>query len=177
MTMMLSDASTQVLGSEISYHDRRETGPTLSSKYRNLRRIGQLKFMLRRREIHGLTHLRSMCSSSYLNETNEVVGSELSISPGIGDAVGPLGSSHHTWAMNSWSCRCEKKHWGYWLMSIPWTASRLTTGCARLPEALISKWKNCNQDLRYSTYQVQHAYYLQPRLAIRHPRVALTVHC
>ena len=146
MSMMLSDSSTQVSGSEISYHGRRETGPTLSSKWRNLRRIGQLKFMLRRREIHGLTHLGSICSSLYLNEANEVVGSELSITPGIGDAVGPLRSFHHTWTTNSWCCRCEKRPRGYWLTSIPWTASRLTTGYARLPEALISKRKNCNQD-------------------------------
>lgn len=101
MSMMLSDSSTQVSGGGILFHDWRETGPTMSSKQRALQKTGQLKFMLRRRGIHGLTYLGSICPSLYLNEVNEVVGSQLSITAGLTAAVNPLRSSHSTWTMNS----------------------------------------------------------------------------
>jgi hypothetical protein len=64
--------------------------------------------MLRRRGIHGLTYLGSICPSLYLNEVNEVVGSQLSMTAGLAAAVNPLRSSHNTLTMNSWCRLCER---------------------------------------------------------------------
>ena len=109
MSMILSDSSTQSSGGGTTIQGCRDTGPALSSKKRNLGKVGQLKILLRRPGIHGVTYLGSICASLYRSEVNEVFGSQLSSAPCLATADAPPPSSHHTWTANSWFRRYDRK--------------------------------------------------------------------
>lgn len=153
MSMILSDSSTQSSGGGITIQGCRDTGPALSSKERNLGKVGQLKILLRRPGIHGVTYLESICASLYRSEVNEVVGSQLSSAPCLATADAPPPSSHHTWTANSWFRRYDRKSPASLAHLHPRTTSidsRSDSLESRRNESAKGKWGTTSHDTRGS---------------------------